>query len=378
MLTRFEVENYKNFKDRLVLDFSDAAGYKFNEDCIIGEVLGKIIICGRNATGKTNLCRAISDIRYGRPIMQRFDAVSFLNADSDRGRASFSYEFKFGTDRVTYCYKKTSPSTFVHEKLEINGECVFELNHEKAEFDKLNLELIEAEHMNLAIYLEELKTRVVDEISAVPSFLMWLFANGAYSEGSAMKALRYYIQRISVLSAPVFVGALSIRRGFNSESEVRGFEKFLNEMGINCKLQLEQLPDGGSELYVIHEKRKIPFEQTASSGTRTLARIYSIIDYARNRGEPSLLMLDEFDAFFHYELSERIIRYLKSEMPRTQIVLTTHDTNLMSTRLMRPDCLFILSRDGRITPLMKATKRELREGHNLEKMYISGEFADYE
>jgi len=50
----------------------------------------------------------------------------------------------------------------------------------------------------------------------------------------------------------------------------------------------------------------------------------------------------------------------------------------MSNRLFRPDCLFILSRNGKLTSLNNATKRELREGHNLEKMYISGEFDAYE
>ena len=39
--------------------------------------------------------------------------------------------------------------------------------------------------------------------------------------------------------------------------------------------------------------------------------------------------------------------------------------------------LLILSRYG-LTPLSRATERELREGHNLEKMYIGGEFSKYE
>ena len=30
--------------------------------------------------------------------------------------------------------------------------------------------------------------------------------------------------------------------------------------------------------------------------------------------------------------------------------------------------------DGKITSLRKATDRELREGHNLEKLYKGGEF----
>lgn len=58
--------------------------------------------------------------------------------------------------------------------------------------------------------------------------------------------------------------------------------------------------------------------------------------------------------------------------------MTTHNTNLMTNRFMRPDCLFILSGSGSLTALSNATVRELREGHNLEKMYISGEFERYE
>ena len=92
----------------------------------------------------------------------------------------------------------------------------------------------------------------------------------------------------------------------------------------------------------------------------------------------SLLYMDEFDAFYHYEMSENVIRFLKAKYPECQIIMTTHNTNLMTNRLMRPDSLFILSRRGTLTALCDATERELREGHNLEKMYISGEFDKYE
>ena len=94
--------------------------------------------------------------------------------------------------------------------------------------------------------------------------------------------------------------------------------------------------------------------------------------------KPSLFYMDEFDAFYNYEISEKIVRYLKKNFPNSQIILTTHNTNLMTNHLMRPDCLFILSRTGKITALCDATERELREGHNLEKLYIGGEFEQYE
>ena len=85
------------------------------------------------------------------------------------------------------------------------------------------------------------------------------------------------------------------------------------------------------------------------------------------------MFIDEFDAYYHYELSETIVSLLE-KMIGTQVVLTSHNTNLLTNRIMRPDCFFILTRD-KLTSLVNATNRELREGHNLEKLYISGEFS---
>lgn len=146
-------------------------------------------------------------------------------------------------------------------------------------------------------------------------------------------------------------------------------------MGIECKLVLEKLPDGQKELYFAHEKL-VPFYENASSGTLALVDLYRrLIPKVR---DASFIYLDEFDAFYHYEMAENVIKFFKKRYPRCQMIMTSHNTNLMTNRLMRPDCMFILSRRGTLTALCNATSRELREGHNLEKMYISGEFEKYE
>ena len=45
MLKHFRVNNFKNFKDDLDIDFSDVNGYKFSQDCITNDLIGKMIIC---------------------------------------------------------------------------------------------------------------------------------------------------------------------------------------------------------------------------------------------------------------------------------------------------------------------------------------------
>ena len=87
-----------------------------------------------------------------------------------------------------------------------------------------------------------------------------------------------------------------------------------------------------------------------------------------------LLFIDEFDCSYHFSLSEKIIEKLK-KLPNTQVILTTHNTNLLSNELIRPDCGFVI--DGStIKSLNQATERELRQIHNLEKMYLAGEFKN--
>ena len=69
-------------------------------------------------------------------------------------------------------------------------------------------------------------------------------------------------------------------------------------------------------------------------------------------------------------------QYIKEKYKDSLVIFTTHNTNLMSNKIMRPDTLFILSTSGKLTPLCKATDRELREGHNLGKLYMNGEFDE--
>ena len=137
---------------------------------------------------------------------------------------------------------------------------------------------------------------------------------------------------------------------------------------MNERLVGKKDSDGKERLY-FDGAVPLPFFRVASSGTKAL---YTFFYWTKTARDVSLMFIDEFDAFYHYELAETVVKLLET-MPSSQTILTSHNTNLLTNRIMRPDCYFILA-DNKLTSFANATTRELREGHNLEKLYMSGEF----
>lgn len=83
--------------------------------------------------------------------------------------------------------------------------------------------------------------------------------------------------------------------------------------------------------------------------------------------------MDEFDAYYHYKTAEKIVRLVNAM--ECQTVFTTQNISLLKNDLMRPDCYLVLD-GGKVKSFSDSTGRELRRGHNIEKMYRNGEFDE--
>lgn len=383
MLKKFTVKNYKNFRDELCIDFENIAGYQFSTECIADGLIGKMLIYGRNATGKTNLGKALMDISSTMFSSSRdISNGIFLNADSTEDSATFSYLFQFDNTELVYRYSRYSNLELCNEELIIDGRTIFKCDFTTKKYNFDNLKYIDAETANIERYLLSMDdSQETEEIKPKLPFLRWLISNVALKNDSVLIRLANYVRRMIMITVGNVV-PYRLRRmndffyeSLENQGKLQDLENFLNVMGIECKLILKKLPDGQRELYFSHEKL-VPFYENASSGTLALVDLYRRL--ISKIGDASLIYLDEFDAFYHYEMAENVIKFFKKRYPKCQMIMTSHNTNLMTNRLMRPDCLFILSRAGTLTALCDATPRELREGHNLEKMYISGEFEGYE
>ena len=363
MLKRFEVSGFKNFKDNVTLDFSDVREYKFNSVCITKNLLSKIIIYGKNSIGKSNLGLGMFDIvshlssKNVTPGLYDY----YLNVSSLNDYAEFHYVFLFDNQEIDYRYRKDNKQTLVYERVSIDGELFFEYDYKKKKGNTEGIKEI-APTLNWAF-------------QDVDSILKYVLNNTVIYESHPLRRMMRYVSKMlwfRSLDENRYIGYKSKSNDYSDfifEPDVLSeFENFLHKSGVEDDLIVIKDSDGQNRLYFKNDT-PLPFFRVASSGTKAL---YTFFYWYKTSTEATLMFIDEFDAYYHFELAESITLMLE-KMTNTQVILTSHNTNLLNNRIMRPDCYFILTKHKLIS-LANATDRELREGHNLEKLYMSGEF----
>lgn len=373
MLVSFSVENYKSFEKEIKINFEDSHDYKFNNQCIKNGLISKVVIYGPNASGKSNFGFALFDIvglltdKNTNPLQN--DEFTFLNADSNLEYATFKYVFRNKKDDITYIYKKRSPKIIAYEELNINGKKIYSYDFEKGTQDFLHMDLINAENLNFQYFEKNF------------AILRYIANNTNQPENSYVKFIMNFVSRMLWFRSVqendyigLVTGSTGLGQWIIENNLAKEFQKFLRDLaGLNLNLDVVSI-NGPAPMKILVEKHKnkpLPLEQISSSGTKALELLFY---WSRSFKDVSFLFMDEFDAFYHYDLARNVLRSI-IDMDNLQAIFTTHNPNLATNEILRPDCYFNLI-NGKLTSFVLSTNRELREGHNLEKMLRNGEFDD--
>ena len=371
MLRKFSVTNYKNFPETLTIDFTDIRKYDFNMKCVKNNLLNKGLILGKNGIGKTNLGLALFDISYTLTDNLRHplqtDDESFLNGNSSSKFATFVYEFQKDKDILRFEYRKNSPFNIIYESLEMNGTVLFRRDgNMPADYSGLK-----------TIGLDSLQVKITNGPLSV---LRFIYNNSVQTLDSPISFIMNFVSRMlyfrSVQDGNQFIGLKNnqefLEQFIMSNGLVEDFQRFLHDTaGLDVELHRQHTVGMEDRLVQKFKNRRIVFNKISSSGTNALMLFYYWMKHFANI---SFLYMDEFDAYYHYDLAENILR-LVIDQDSFQTLMTSHNTDLVDNNLMRPDCYLILSESG-LRSLPERTYRELREGHNLRKLLRGGEFDD--
>lgn len=376
MLKSITVGNFRAFSEKVTLDFSEVGKYDFNTEAIKNGLVKTAIMYGKNAGGKSSIAYAIFDIVSN--LTDKFMGIShdenYKNAFNMEQPVTFEYNFKFRDKEVKYIYKKSDFKTLLSESLSIGDNTV--INYDKKESDTV-FEVSLKGTENLQKDLKESK------ISAVK----WVNRNSVLENTEENKIFKEFINFVDrmllfwSLESRSFIGYDTDSNETNIVDEIikhKHFEdlkSFFMDAGIEDELDY-QIINEKTQLLVKYGDKTLPFGRVLSSGMSSLLLVYfwlqDLLNNTNNDKSPSFVCIDEFDAFYHYELSRFIVEKLKK--CNCQVLLTTHNTALLTNDILRPDCYYICSKK-KIVNVNNATEKELRQGHNLEKLYRGGTFG---
>ncbi len=372
MLTHFSAKNFRCFQDWVHFDLTTDKRYEFSEHAVQDGIIRHGMVYGHNGGGKTNLGYALMDAANHLSTRGFTTGPStdtgYLNGDSDSDIAEFHFRFLFDGCQVDYEYQKTAPEELCWEKLSFDGEIIIEWN--KAELTPATINLEGAETLNRALTDNIISAiSYVDKNSVLPTTKKTLTFIRFFSFVTRMAFLKTNEE------SDLRLDSTNRFQHFNNwileKGGVENFQVFLNQAGIDCQLGVANSLEG-KRLVLQYNNAQLDFMNHASSGTVSMAALYFWLDAILD-GVYTFVYIDEFDVYYHHALAQTIAR--KVFESDSQVILTTHNTSIMSNDLLRPDCYFTVERD-KILPVYKQSDRELRKAHNLEKMYRAGAFND--
>lgn len=413
MIEEFSFGNFWSFKGIQTLNMT-AAKIKSKNSQLDGinifpvnqetNLLKSKAIYGANASGKSNVIKALATfIRIIKDSVKEEKALSLidsfqLSTETENMPTFFQLIFRIGKIRYRYGFEADDKS--------IKSEWLFSTPSKREQplfirEDKLIIEINQT-HFEEGVMYQKLFENSKDPIFTDTSlFLTHLSSTGF---GKLSKQIVKTISSISIINGLGHRGMYAIAGDSLSDSVKKKFIlNFLKnaDIGIDdldtVEITNENLPDSlEDEIKADLKKGKIiissrakynselksegksdfSFGMQESEGTRKMFELSPFIYKSIKEGTP--LFIDEFDSRFHPLLTKKIVELYNSvENKKAQLIFTTHDTNLLSSDLLRRDQIDFVEKDkyGASHLYTLVEIKGVRNDASFEKDYIQGKYG---
>lgn len=404
MLLRFGVSNHLSIRDLQELSFV-ASSLKDSRDGLIdcaaapsGSVLPAIVIYGANASGKSNLVDAMATMRS--MVLQSHTKgepgggvpCSPFRLEGDYSRKPSRFEIDFVLDGVRHHYGfEASKTEFMSEWL-----YAFPKSHRRTLFEReggdfrfgrelsgLNSLIAKLTRPN-SLYLSAAAQNDHKQLSRVFEYFRSIHGIRGISVPGEMASAQLPEEgpdrRVIDFLGKVGTGVIDFRRKeTETPEEIRTIQREISDV-LN-KHGRKLIATEISSIELAHRSRdggNVYLElDSESAGTR---RLLVLLDRAfRALDEGALLCIDEIDASLHTQAAEEVLKLFCSSQTNpkgSQLLATTHDTNLMKSSVLRRDQVWFTQKDAwGATQIYPLTDIRTREGDNLEKGYLQGRYG---
>lgn len=435
MLLRFACSNFRSIKEKQEILFTAAKHVKEHDEAartVNGlpkqRVLPVVALYGANASGKSNMLKALE-------FLKRAALRSHVDWEKGIDRQPFrldpawkdepsSFEIDFLVDGVRYHYgfvcddevvreewlyakppgrvlqtwfnRKIGEETEFGKPIRVQGEALRRAEMEKRGVLILSL-LLQSNSLTITPILGYFSDCIffvsVNEGGQKSTKLLlddrhYLFANEIIKEADT---------GIESIDIDIFLGPnrddmikyrfpVSIPEFYNYSRNkfVRDDDETLEEFDVRVNSAVESLKSFGgifvSARFLHKDKNgeKIYFDADEESyGTVRLFNVSGSIGLALKNGLS--VCIDELDSSLHTLLSRAIIRLFmdpKTNPKGAQLLFTTHDTNLLSTDVLRRDQVWLTEKDqGGATHSYPLSDFKTKPTDDIEAGYLAGRFG---
>jgi AAA15 family ATPase/GTPase len=407
MLIRFAVSNHRSLRDRQELSFV-ASSLHGSDDGMIecrhvpgGSLLPAIVICGANASGKTNLVRAIgwmrSAVLHSHSRGEPDDGISRtpFRLDSTTAECTSHFAVDFILDDIRYHYGfEATDTAFVSEWLlaypNEKRQILFEREGMKFHFGRnlkgRNQVISELTRPN-SLFLSAAAQNAHEELTKIREFFQNINIGGLDEVGLAEALLKTPTNpRLIGLLRAAGTGVVDYKAEEQTDSgpRIKEFREGLSVLlsGLLARTDVAlPMNDKMIRLKLAHQTATsdpVYFDLAEESqGTRWLLRLVVPILQALDAG--SVMVIDELDSSLHTLACELVLGLFASRRTNpkgAQLIVTTHDTNLLRFQPLRRDQIWFAEKDrGGATHIYPLTDFRTRETDNIERGYLQGRFG---
>ena len=379
MILKIELENFYSIRDRIIIDFiagNAKSAYTERLDANVmttpnGKILKTIGLFGQNASGKSNIMKALAF------------CINLMNNShlySDTSRLDYApYKFEGYPDK---------PSSFQID-FTIDGieyEYSFSLLHgiilKEALFHSPKgrrakvFERDESSPGPIYSFGKNIIAKPNDVIASTGRKNLFLSRASSMNRPLPQRICRYFKENI-VLEPTAFDGFKMEHSFTEYKNLILAALALCDSDIIDIELDYERMDNLRRPVFTTYHKAdsSIPFDMAKeeSSGTNNLFRLLLTMLDVMDNGK--LMLLDEFDNSLHTFLADFVINLIHASND-AQMIFTSHNTNLIDTKKLRKDqILFVNRKDNNHTEVYSLYDfKDFRETMDAEKGYLQGRF----